>query len=417
MNILITGANFINKGAQSMLFITVDRLREIFPDANICFLSSDVVDVSNYTFGHIYCDYDIGRIATKGAKLGRIYIERTLKNLIKFILRKDKVFHGIKKSTNEIEKADMIVDVSGYQLGDKWIYEANNNLLNFVRIAKRLEIPIIFMPQSFGPFDYKSKMSEAQAKDLMDNIQDLMQYPIAIFAREENGLECLREIGIKSVKLSPDLVLQTSKVDYTHIFKTMPTLRVPDLKAVTVGIVPNIQCTRQETALKIIPFYKKLISFLLERDVKIAIVAHSLEDRPLCKEVKAHFTDNDEVQLLDYDMSCLEYDKLVQQFEFVISSRFHGAVHALRNGIPCIVLGWAVKYQELLSTVNQEKYSVLISDAVCDEVAFFNLCTDMMINREDNRKKINDALLKIRKNDCFSAIEELFSKESKFNEE
>ena len=41
-NILITGANFGNKGAQSMLFITVDELRKKYGDCKIWFSSYEI---------------------------------------------------------------------------------------------------------------------------------------------------------------------------------------------------------------------------------------------------------------------------------------------------------------------------------------------------------------------------------------
>lgn len=41
MNILITGAQFSNKGAQSMLFTVVNEIRYRYPGANIYYLPLD----------------------------------------------------------------------------------------------------------------------------------------------------------------------------------------------------------------------------------------------------------------------------------------------------------------------------------------------------------------------------------------
>ena len=50
MKILIVGANFNNKGAQSMLFITMDELKKRFPDCEIFFGSlGENIDLSNYS--------------------------------------------------------------------------------------------------------------------------------------------------------------------------------------------------------------------------------------------------------------------------------------------------------------------------------------------------------------------------------
>ena len=61
--------------------------------------------------------------------------------------------------------------------------------------------------------------------------------------------------------------------------------------------------------------------------------------------------------LLDRDHSCVEFNILVKQVRFVAASRFHAIVHALKNGIPCIALGWADKYLELMSLFAQERYA------------------------------------------------------------
>ena len=48
--VLIVGANFNNKGAQSMLFITVDELKRRVPDSEIYYAGCDVFDDKTYSF-------------------------------------------------------------------------------------------------------------------------------------------------------------------------------------------------------------------------------------------------------------------------------------------------------------------------------------------------------------------------------
>ena len=46
----------------------------------------------------------------------------------------------------------------------------------------------------------------------------------------------------------------------------------------------------------------------------------------------------------------------LKQFQFIVASRFHAIVHAFKNGIPCIALGWATKYYDLMKQFGQEQY-------------------------------------------------------------
>ena len=72
--------------------------------------------------------------------------------------------------------------------------------------------------------------------------------------------------------------------------------------------------------------------------------------------MKEAFLSNEAVILLDQDFSCLEFNELVKNFQYLVASRFHSIVHAFKNGVPCIALGWATKYYELLRLFDQEQY-------------------------------------------------------------
>ena len=76
----------------------------------------------------------------------------------------------------------------------------------------------------------------------------------------------------------------------------------------------------------------------------------------MCKDLKAAFAEDDRVILLDHDHSCMEFNELIKKFRFVVASRFHAIVHALKNGVPCVALGWATKYMDLMKLFGQERY-------------------------------------------------------------
>lgn len=111
--ILITGGEFENKGAQSMVFITVDELHKRFPDHEIVVISPFDVkrskeEKSNYKF-KIDDMHSLVPILKKTSLKHRIY----------YLLKGyDKV--GYQEAVDFYSQVDMLVDISGYALGSDW---------------------------------------------------------------------------------------------------------------------------------------------------------------------------------------------------------------------------------------------------------------------------------------------------------
>ena len=89
--ILITGANFNNKGAQSMLFITVDELRKRIPDCEIYFATSETRDeFNNLNFYIVHYANEPVSIALGKKGTAKIVVMRLARNIAKRVMgRKD----------------------------------------------------------------------------------------------------------------------------------------------------------------------------------------------------------------------------------------------------------------------------------------------------------------------------------------
>lgn len=391
-NIIITGGELNNKGAQAMTFVTVNELKKRFP-CHAIYLASDQdccradSDKNQYSF-NLLCWFP--GIFAKAQK------NLLLRAICKF--RHPKEF----ADCNEIYKNTVLmVDVSGYALGTIWSENANQLYINNLRYAKAYGIPVYLMPQSIGPLDFELHGQRKTAKQL----KKLLSYCKVICAREEESMEELKKFGIvNNVVQKPDLVLNNKGIDLCNVYRTLPELDIPKIKADSVCIIPNTRNESVGDKNKILELYSCLISRLAEKKKTIYIMMHSSQDAELCREIKLAHADETNVILLDKDYSCIEFNEIVKQFDFVIASRYHSIVHAYKNGIPCLVLGWATKYHELLKQFGQLDYMFDFRGNV-DTESLLAAMDKLIEARDEESKRILKELDKIQQDNVFDILE------------
>ena len=139
-NILITGGELFNKGAQSMTFITVNELKKRFPNHEILLSSSrdfkrDYEEKQQYNFK--IC-HDVFQYLFAFGSYAR------LKKMDKDLIAKSKEI---------LKMTDIIIDISGFALSSNSLRRTIYYLSKF-NIARKYNIKAYIMPQSFGPFVY-----------------------------------------------------------------------------------------------------------------------------------------------------------------------------------------------------------------------------------------------------------------------
>ena len=412
--VLIIGANFINKGAQSMLFITMDEIYKRIPDADIYFGTfEDGIDTGLYKFHTVYYNSQAVHFALYPKERISISIREYIKNLGKWIAgKKYRKYIAPVRRFSELSKMiaefDLIIDISGFGLGSKWGVKGSEQYLDNIRLAKKYSIPMVLMPQSFGPFDYDGENYQM----VVDDIKELLSYPYKIFAREKHGYDILTNVlSMKNVEKSYDLVLQNTGIDLANIY--LREYHPRDVNISTdgnVAVIPNVQCFRHGNKEYHLKLYETIINELIKEKKEVYIVSHATEDRELCLQIKRPFNNNDHVHLYDKDLTCLEYDEFTKEFDYIICSRFHGIVHAYRNCIPCIILGWAIKYAELSEAVDQRKYCFDLTNVnerlqsnIIEKISYINH------HYLEERLTIKSRLSEIQNNNCFDIIDNLIS--------
>ena len=391
-NIIITGGELFNKGAQAMTYLTVSALKKQFPNHNI-YLLSELDFARSKQERHQYAFRFMGWYPPKFAKAQNNPILRLLCQI--------KNRNEFREANSIYKNTDFMVDISGYGLGAVWSVEVCNNYLNHIEFAKSYNIPMYLLPQSFGPFDFKGD----EGAELFSRCKELLPYAKVIFAREQEGYDALvSNFGLTNVQLAKDLVLCGGEPDLSAIFTDPRLPDLPVLKKNAVGIIPNQRNTViSGDASFLQKTYISLIEHLLPQGKEIYLLCHSTHDIELCRNLKDAFANNPSVVYLDHEFSCLEFNELVKGFDYLVASRFHSIVHAYKNGIPCIALGWADKYRQLLDIFDQSHYLFDVRNTI--DLAVLTDAVDTLNQSRDKESLIiREKLPALRAQDVFRSL-------------
>ena len=354
--VVITGGELFNKGAQAMVFAVVSEVKTRFPDAQVTLMSSaDFIrsgdEKARYQFDILPWDIRL--------KLRRLPL---VKSIIK---RKHFSEEDEQQALARFSTTDLVIDVSGYGLSSVFSKTRVLNYLFDLYLAKKMDRKMVLMPQSFGPFHFSFGLNTL----FKGVLKSLMSHPIKVFAREQDGYKLMTSFR-KNLHLSqsPDLVIQSEPPKEQHIFSKVSHSNEVAVNVNSVAIIPNEKIFKHNAQNDLYQTYQVLITLLLEQGKSVYLLRHSYEDLKICKKIKANFADKDNVILNEADMNAYELAQLIERMDFIVASRYHAVVHAYRDGIPALVLGWAVKYLELMKKFEQQQYCLDVRTDISEQM-------------------------------------------------
>lgn len=150
-------------------------------------------------------------------------------------------------------------------------------------------------------------------------------------------------------------------------------------------------------------YYRTIIDWLLEKKHAVYLIHHSAEDKSFCEELKKCYPNETFLFNINEELDCFDYEEIIKRFDYVIASRYHSIIHALKNSIPCIALGWAIKYKELLSLVGQKDCVLDVRDELTKRELYevLNLMENEYVKRG---KLIQDYVKILQQEDIFNDI-------------
>ena len=239
---------------------------------------------------------------------------------------------------------DVILDASGYALGDPFGLARTRRLSADLLDAKRRGARVILLPQAFGPFEHA---------EIRDASRAAVSAADLVYARDYQSKEELIRIGIGpgKVHLAPDF---TGSVGVSPEMGGEWTNRV--------AVVPNQQMVGSRTTDRAayLSFLSDCILAIRDRGLEPVLVAHEMDrDLPIIDRLQETMEPRPDAVV---ERDPVRLKAMIGSSHAVVSGRYHALASALALGVPVLATGWSHKYRALL-----EEYGV--PDAMADTAA------------------------------------------------
>lgn len=355
MIIEVLGIGIPNKGAELMLVAIQTEIRKKYPDAKF------VVEPSADYLGRArHGLYQKFWMSFKGVQLGFLgaLLPKKIRQRFGIVLDRD---------------VDVILDASGFAYGDQWgAAKAHNRLGKYILGWKKQNKKVIVMPQALGPFTDKKLAAEMQ---LIVGNADL------VFARDTRSLAYIKEIADNNVFLAPDF----TNICSGHLAQDIDP---QDLDICFIANAKMIEMTASETGGSYVRSMASLLNLCQKQGREPFLLVHEGRgDREIAEQINKLL--DKPVAILAFN-SPLEIKALIGAANLVVSSRFHGLVSALSQGIPCIATGWSHKYQMLMQDYGCAEFLVKHDTPQAEEQLFALLDKPVYL---ETRKKIEQHAL------------------------
>ena len=334
MNIEIVGIGAPNKGAELMLTAAMEQINARYSDVKFV-----LEPYTDYKYRSKHGCYQKSWFTFKGIQVGNFLglLPKGIRNRFGIVL------------DSEI---DVILDASGFAYGDQWgAPKARNRLAKYIAKWKASGKKVIMLPQALGPFENTA---------LKQEMSTIFQHCDIAFARDNMSFEFATSVGTGNVKQSPD---------FTNLCKGILPRDLSDTP-LDICVIPNakmIEMTTDEVGSTYVSSLVEGIEVALAEGREPFLLVHEGKgDLNIAQEINEQLTQA--LPIYQYD-DPKEIKGVIGHSKLVISSRFHGLVSSLSQGVPCVATGWSHKYQMLMDDYECGKYLAGEGESVSSLVA------------------------------------------------
>lgn len=324
--IVLSGVEGINKGAELMLYAILQEIQSHFGETEV------IIPVSRMPKGISGIKSDLILHQTPNP-LVHFFAKRHITGILNRLGIRLQYLNNLRP----IKNTDYFLDASGLFFSDQTHIsrQAASDWNTVLAGYHHQGTKIIFLPQSFGPFNEPNTQT---AMDAVDNYSDL------IIARDSESLAFINGYihNKQKVRLYRDF---TSTVDgycpakYKHLAGGV--CFIPNTQMINKGIV---------SANEYISFIAKMMTTAKESHHEVFLLDHS-DDLPLIH--KCQDAVRFPVEIVS-GLNALEVKGIISESYACFSSRFHGVASSFNTGVPCVTTSWNHKYQEILKDYQME---------------------------------------------------------------
>ncbi len=344
MNIVIHGAEFINKGAEAMILTVADALGKKVEDSRFLIRLPKIYFQEAKRFGlvPVWC-------SAADSPLHHRFCNKIINSMMYL-------------------KCRAVVDIGGYQFGDPWGLKRMKNIIKASARHRRLGHLVVFMPQAWGPFT---------GPGWKEGVEALLDASDLCFVRDKVSMrEVEKLIGTNHPKIH-------FAHDIAWTFKGAPLeigQSILDQKGAfnernRICVTPNYRVYERTNGKdadnQYIRFLVSIINYVCTvHHSQVVLLGHEFfkdkrlpDDRTLCNLILSCLDSSLPVKHIDQDLSAPEIKSVIGNCDWLLSSRYHALIAALSQNIPVISLGWSHKYEELMKAVGLDDCSLSLQES------------------------------------------------------
>ncbi len=400
MKYLLEGGEFNNKGAEAMTLVALSHIYRNDKAAQVYMLYSSCNSPFELKEKIMYIPNQIWWLRERMGRTPIRYYKSRCIDFIKYFWPGKVSFWGQKKTSEQLLKSiDVVVDISGFAFSSKWGDDGVIEWLDQIKLMQNYGAKIYLMPQSFGPFDFVDPNVLEYGKEVLSKCEH-------IYAREKTGYELLVGLGLTNIECMPDSVLLEKDFNPSLIVKNIEKFReeIEISEKHNISIVPNYRLIDYGgmDINKLLDYYTYIVD-RCKQLFNIYLVAHAGEDLIVCRAIKERYKYDDRIILVDHVMFSFNYEAFVKNMDFIVASRYHAIIHAYKENVPALIMGWADKYQGIAEIVNQTKYIIRLDELETS----LNTVNEMIENYALEKENIKRELVEIQKKGCYSFLKDL----------
>ncbi len=299
---------------------------------------------------------------------------------LKIIFKKN----NLNKEITEIKNADLVISAPGGINLSKYYFDWA--YLWRIHTALRLKKKVAIYSPSIGPFKEGGSFSKLAITALKKvdflSLRDIQSQKIA----DVNKINYLKSIDTSFLDFPrqelPDELSFLKEKDFAVFIPNQLYLWHPEYREISQYVLNEL--------------YFRIINFLISKNLKVILLPHlfcSDEEREYFNFFKKSLN-NDSIIVLPQTFDHSIQEAIVRNSNFLVGSRYHSVVFAIKNSVPFFSLNYEHKMSGLLEEFNLKHCGVEILEYLQkkDISPILALLEKTFLDKNKNVKKMEQAL-------------------------